>query len=193
MFWRARLLFFFFSLTFSVLTVLTASHLIRLMGGPVVRHWNSRWFFPSYHGCGFLCWKPHPLHSCSEKWLSPGQTKECSAASWLVAPPAHPCCCRHLSTRGERCGWRDAGLGQLQGCMPEGRMRLSWPQWLRTGCWEGYFRPHRCTDVISALFGITFMARVLLQGLRCEEWDLQITSRRGVSTGKLQFLPILVN
>lgn len=113
------------------------------------------------------------------KWLSPGQTKECGAASWLAAPPAHPCCCRHLSKRGERCGWRDAGLGQLQGCMPEGRIRLPRPEWLRAGCWEQYFRPHRCTDIISALFGTTFMIRVLLQGLRCKEWDLQITSGRG--------------
>lgn len=55
------------------------------------------------------------------------------------------------------------------------------------------FRPHKCTDTISALFGTAFMTGVLLHGLRCKEWDLQITSGKGGETiGKLQFLPILV-
>lgn len=134
--------------------------------------------FPSCHGCCFLSWKPHPSHFCFEMVVS-WADKGVQCCQLACRPSCPPCCCRHLSKRGERCGWRDAGLGQLQSCMPEGRIRLPRPEWLRAGCWEQYFRPHRCTDIISALFGTTFMIRVLLQGLHCKEWDLQITSGRG--------------
>lgn len=58
-------------------------------------------------------------HVSALKQLSPGQTKECSAASLLVAPPGHPCCRRHLAERGERCGWHSAEPGQLWGRVPE--------------------------------------------------------------------------